>query len=466
MNEANQSEAQTINASFAPDKKHVALATFIQLEQESRQAKVLQELFFLIANETKRLLPYHQLVVVDHDVKYKKFELVAISGVPEFERHAPYIRWLQKMIQAVSKLSDRQKAQILTSEHFPEALLEEGKNWFLGAYAWIPCNDRHGRLQGGMLLTKLDNKWEQNEINLIERLSEAYAQAWLGLKQNRKSGFRSFFKFLAQKWVLWTILVMLVFVFMIPVPQSVLAPAEIVAEKPFVVTSPLEGVIKEFYIEPNAYVKEGDKIIRLDDTNLRNKLEIARKSYDIAEADYNRTRQQAFQDEKSKGQVNLLKAQMDEKRAEVDYNKELLSRVEIKAGATGIAIFSNPYDWIGKPVVLGEKIMQIADPDHIEIAISLPVDEAISLEKDAPIKLFLNTNPLEPVDAKLVWASYEAKMMPGAILAYHVKAVFKDLEKPLRIGLKGTAKIFGEETTLFYYLFRRPLSSFRRFFGI
>ena len=462
----NQQGQKLGGISFSPDKQHVALATFIQLEQESRQIQKLQELFFLIANETKRLLPYHQMIVADYDLRHKSLEMKAISGVPEFEPHSPYIRWLQKVLNEINKSPEKQKAKILSYEHFSASIMEEGKEWFVGAFAWIPCNDRHGKLQGGMLLSKLDNKWEKNELNLIERLADAYGQAWLGLKHTRVSHLKSYVKFFAKKWVMWSILVLILLIFMIPVPQSVLAPAEIVAEKPYIVTSPLEGVIKEFYIEPNMFVKEGDRIFRLDDTSLRNKYEIAIKSYDIAEADYNRARQQAFMDEKSKSQVSLLKAQKDEKQAEVNYMKELLSRVEVKANTKGIAIFSNIYDWIGKPIVLGEKIMQIADPNHIEIDISLPVDEAIKLEKGARVKLFLNTNPLDPVDGEMAWASYEAKMTPSGALAYHVKAVFKNLEKPLRIGLKGTAKIFGEETTLFYYLFRRPLSSFRRFFGV
>ena len=157
---------------------------------------------------------------------------------------------------------------------------------------------------------------------------------------------------------------------------------------------------------------------------------------------------------------------MDEKSAEVNYNQELLHRVEVKADKDGIAIFSNPFEWVGKPVQMGEKILLIADPQKIELNIMLPIDEAISLKNGSDVKLFLNIDPINPLEASLTWASYEAKQTPNNIMSYQVKADFKNPNDIPRIGLKGTAKIFGDDTTLFYYVFRRPISSFRRFFGI
>ena len=40
-----------------------------------------------------------------------------------------------------------------------------------------------------------------------------------------------------------------------------------------------------------------------------------------------------------------------------------------------------------------------------------------------------------------------------------------DAAHPPRIGLKGTAKVFGERVSLFYYLLRRPLAAARQFVG-
>jgi hypothetical protein len=56
-------------------------------------------------------------------------------------------------------------------------------------------------------------------------------------------------------------------------------------------------------------------------------------------------------------------------------------------------------------------------------------------------------------------------MSPSGVLGYRLKASLADDKAPPRIGLRGTAKLFGDRVTLFYYLMRRPLSAARQFLG-
>jgi hypothetical protein len=51
-------------------------------------------------------------------------------------------------------------------------------------------------------------------------------------------------------------------------------------------------------------------------------------------------------------------------------------------------------------------------------------------------------------------------------LGYRLKATLDDPAHMPRIGLRGTAKIYGEKVTLFYYLARRPLAAARQFLGL
>jgi hypothetical protein len=51
------------------------------------------------------------------------------------------------------------------------------------------------------------------------------------------------------------------------------------------------------------------------------------------------------------------------------------------------------------------------------------------------------------------------------VLGYRLKASFADGTRIPRIGLRGTAKIYGEQVSLFYYLMRRPLAALRQLIG-
>lgn len=145
----------------------------------------------------------------------------------------------------------------------------------------------------------------------------------------------------------------------------------------------------------------------------------------------------------------------------------MLNKIEIRAEKDGIAIFSDPTDWEGKPVITGEKIMQLADPKSSGVLVWLPVSDAMAIEKNARIRLFLHISPLEPLEAKLKQTSYQAVLSPRGIASYRIIGEFAgSLEKKARIGLKGTAKIYGDTVPLGYYIFRRPIAAFREWSGL
>ena len=96
----------------------------------------------------------------------------------------------------------------------------------------------------------------------------------------------------------------------------------------------------------------------------------------------------------------------------------------------------------------------------------LPVKEGLVLKSGSDIRLFLDVDPLEPLPLTLFRAAYEAEMSPEQVFSYRVVGRFPDKEGLPRIGLRGTAKLYGRETRLFMYLMRRPLSALRQMVGM
>jgi len=82
------------------------------------------------------------------------------------------------------------------------------------------------------------------------------------------------------------------------------------------------------------------------------------------------------------------------------------------------------------------------------------------------MKMFLHTDPLNPVKASLEETSYQASLSPENVASYRLKGAFNDGESLPRIGLQGTARISGEWSFLGYYLFRRPIASVREWTGL
>ncbi|MND64157.1 hypothetical protein D3C80_554840 [compost metagenome] len=112
----------------------------------------------------------------------------------------------------------------------------------------------------------------------------------------------------------------------------------------------------------------------------------------------------------------------------------------------------------------GERLLEIADPAEAELRIELPVADAIDLAPGAEVALFLDSDPLHRHSAQLERAAYQAQTTPAGQLAYRLDARFS--AGPPRIGLRGTAKVFGQRAPLALYLLRRPLAALRQAVGV
>ena len=174
-----------------------------------------------------------------------------------------------------------------------------------------------------------------------------------------------------------------------------------------------------------------------------------------------------FTDASSRHELGIARAELALRLGERDYAKELLDNAEIRAVMDGIVIFPDKRELIGKPAVVGERLMEIADADRVEVRVALPVADAIVLKQGARTDLFLDSEPLSSRRARIARSDYKARPSDGDILSIGVTAKFEDESRPLpRLGVRGTAKIYGESVSLGLYLLRRPLSALRQWVGL
>lgn len=260
-------------------------------------------------------------------------------------------------------------------------------------------------------------------------------------------------------WLIWIFL-------LFPVRLTVLIPGELVPANPAIIRVPIEGVIDEFFVTPNQEVVKGQPLFKLDLTSLLSRLHVAEQEIQIATQEYRQSALQALTDAKSRGMMVPQQGKATEKKVEADYLKELLEKAKIDAPRAGIVIFDDPSEWIGKPVVAGEKIMVVATEGDVEIEGWIPVGEAIELPKNSSVTLYLNAMPFSPVSGNLRYEGHEPIQRPDGGYAYRVRASLAPGEKGPRVGLKGTAKVHGQFVPFSYWVLRRPLSSLRQFLGI
>lgn len=262
-------------------------------------------------------------------------------------------------------------------------------------------------------------------------------------------------------WKLITVLILLC-----PMRLTVLVPAELVPANPAVIRSPIEGVIDEIFVKPNQQVEDGQLLFKLDLTNLVSRLNVADQETQIAASEYRQSAIQSLSDAKSRAQLVPQESKAAQRKVEADYLKEMVAKAQIKSPRNGVVLFDDPSEWIGKPLVAGEKVMVVATEGDIEIEAWVPLSDAIKMPENAPVVLYLNATPFSPVDGKMRYIGHEALQRPDGSYAYRLRAKLNPGEGGVRVGLKGTGKISGQFVPFGYLIFRKPIGALRQFLGI
>jgi hypothetical protein len=452
--------AEAVTHSLPP--RNTSFTMLLQLEGMVRAARTQQELQFFFVNETRRLLPYRQaILLIPPTPSSLRYEVQAVSSVPVVDRAAPSMQWTERLIQELCKISAGPDIRQVSEIDCPVELRPEWNEFDSGHCLWCPLKHPDGQILGGLWLTR-DQPWADHEVTVLQRISDAYAYAWRAVRPSSRLQWR----WGLSRTTTGVLAAAMLGILAIPVPMSTLAPAKIVAKDPVIVSAPIDGVISEILVLPNTVVSEGEVLFRYEDTTFRSEYQVAERNLDVAIAQYRRASQGSFVEAEQKADVPQLKAEVELRETERNYMYERLTKVEVKADQAGLLLYTDKSDWIGKPIVVGQRIMELADPKRLEVRIDLSVEDAIVLREGAPVKLFLNADPFSSVPATVSHAGYHAEVLPNDTLAYRVTAQLEQGASEFRVGWQGTAKIYGEQTSLFTYLFRRPISAIRPWIGL
>lgn len=435
------------------------LAGLLNLGRRAREAASVAELGFVVLNETRQLLDYRQAALWLPNERGDA--RLALSGLPRAEIDAPYSQWLERVFRKAFAGLD--KTACVNAAGLPADLAEDWAQWLPGHGLLLPLA-RGGEVLGWLLLAR-DAAWDEAEIALADELAHAYGHALALLARPPASWRRVLGGGRARRVLAWLAAAGALFgVGMIPVPLATLAPAEVVAKAPFLVRAPIEGVIDRFAVRPNQAVTANQTLFEFDTTSLRNKKSQASGALAVASEEFRQAAQLAVTSDKGRLDMSVRQGEMASHAAELRYSQQMLERGRVRSPRAGVAIFGDSADWIGRAVRVGEKVMEIADPEQMELLIHLPLGDAIPLQSGARIDLFLTVAPQNRYPATLEYAAYRAEALPDGSMAYRLKARFTGA-KPARIGLAGTAKLYGAPVPLAYYVFRRPLAVARQWLG-
>ncbi len=435
-----------------------ALENLRAVEKGFREANTEAELAHLVANQTRKLVGARQVVVFRQTGR--KFFVVAVSSVAVVDRATPFIRWMETTARRARASFASNSTTAFEASAFQGGHQTTAQSYPFPYLIWSPIVDRKGDSFAGVLCAR-ETPWTADDSRFIDAHKDVIAVHWraLGGRASRRS----------RRWLRGTLkalaVTLLCGAMALPVPMTTLAPFEVVAHAPQHVTAPLNAVIKTVLVRPNQPVVRGQPLLQFDDTILRNELRVAEQAVTVAAARYDLAQQNAFRDPSARRDVSIAKAELDLKSAERDFAQEKLAKTTVYAARDGIAIYSDEDTLIGRPVKVGERLLDIADPDAVALRVEVPIADAIVIDKSQRVRLFLNSEPLSSLEGRITAIGYHAEPNSTQQLVYPVKAKFDRTNQVARIGDRGTAQLFGETVPLAFFLLRRPFTSLRQYFG-
>ncbi|WP_308721330.1 HlyD family efflux transporter periplasmic adaptor subunit [Komagataeibacter xylinus] len=403
------------------------------------------ELDFVLVNESHNLLPYQQAALYRTD----KAGIAAISGTAVFDSAAPYVRWLGRVFESITPQA---QARVLDVATLPATLRDEWAQWMAPHAVLIPLLGRHGQV--GTLLVARADAWTPPDIQALGMIGGEYAESrqLIASQPPRPRDTR-------MRRRIGAMLAAAVLVACYPVHSWILAPAEVVPVAPTFVRAPFAGIVHQLDVAPNTAVQAGTPVVELERAQLESQYLVARKALEVARTQYDEAIQAGMLDAKARAQAGELKGRIDEEAAQMRYQSELLHRATLTAPIDGLALYNDPSEWIGRPVEAGERILMVAPALSRRIEIRLPATEAAHFAPDARVRFFDNVHPNHPAEGHLVFTSYASTSTPAGTLAYTLRA---DLDSDIRLGLRGTARIYGPRHMLVLWALRKPLGVVRQ----
>lgn len=432
------------------------LATLNELLIKAFSCRSKKNLGFVILNDTVSLIKYGRAVLVD--LCDPHHSLLGVSGQA---KHTKESKTLQ-MIQALSRdLVSPNQLQKIEGRSFKKKKLYEKYQEEAGntEVLWVPIVFEEELLVGLWLERWEQKRWKKDEMSLLSHLARGYGAAW-----NRYTPFIRL-PSLSKPMLLLLTGLMLIGLFEVPIPLRMVAPCEVAARDPYLVTAPLNGIIEEMKVKPGQGVDQGDLLFVYDKRVPLQELKVAKKQVDIAESQLRRVMTQGVRDPKALNETAVWQLELEKEKIKLELAEFQASQLEVKANVTGITSFDNPDDWRGKPVQIGERVMLITNPEETKVTIWLAEEDSIDIDMEREIKVFLDVDPGTTYRAKLAYVAEYSEISEKGVPSFNAEADWIDVPKNARIGVKGTAILYGENVSLFYFLMRKPWNTVRRFLG-
>ncbi|WGL18450.1 biotin/lipoyl-binding protein [Microbulbifer bruguierae] len=423
---------------------------FLALENRLRNASNLQQIAQIASSDSQQLLAFDSCLFFSGP----HLKLIAASNVSTVDATSSEAQGWREQVRrhfADATAQPPLQLEIPPPEHHRNEVASQ-------TLTLMPLGNKNPE---GCLAILRQRRFSEQELQVLRELAAAVHQAILAQRGARRFSLR---RWCRRRPLL--VAAALAAIGLIPVRQSVLAPATLAAIEPRIVSARTDGVVREIVIPPNAPVQSGQLLFTLEDAEVTAEIDRVQQEIVLYQERLRMTRQYNFQQASAGHKLAQAETDLSIRKLDLEYQNTLLEKTRVKAPASGVAIYTDPAEWIGRRIRAGEKVMEIVKPDARQIQIDLPTVDAIGLPQQARTVFYAESNPLAPIEGQLHYHSLLTSEGENLPASYRLLATIDEDQPQIPINTRGHARLYGARVPLIYYLLRRPLATARRWIGV
>lgn len=425
-----------------------SLISIFDVDNALRRAKNEGEAFILAVNLMRNLFPYETGLGFAY---YHGYKALSHSDLPVIDPKTPFIK---NVIHYLNKKSLTSEPEVIPSSEISLDWVKQGIEFVMV----VPIRRFANKDVLGTLLFASSSGFSKDSIVLANHCAETLALvlgSFMGIK-----------RFPWKKWAKYSVVASIIGVVLtIEVPVSTLGNAQVVAKDPIIITAPMNGVVKNVNVKSNDIVQKGDLLVSFDDTEVRGKQRVAAQTINISASEMVKQERASFFEPSIKNKLEESRAERAVRSMEYRAITSQLGKLSVAAPSSGTIVLDDPIALIGKPVKAGEKLLSIVDPTNIHIEFYVPAHDSNMFSVGDTANVYLDNNPMQHLRGIVSDIAYEPVIASSNILSYKAHIKLDTNQSVPGIGMCGKLKIKGENVSLFWYLFRKPLAYARWYLG-
>lgn len=222
----------------------------------------------------------------------------------------------------------------------------------------------------------------------------------------------------------------------IPLPGSVSGEARLEAAVQRVITTPVDGFLKEVRVRPGDKVKAGQLLAELNDDSLR-----IQQRQRIAEVRQEENALAEAMVKADRTQIAIRRAKLDELQAEKELLDQYLSHTRLVAPFDGVIIKGDLIQQLGAPLKRGDMILTLSHGPEFRVVIDVPESEIGDVSPGQRGSLSLLAMPAQRNGFRITRINPVATVTTDGRNVFEVEAALDESRPALAPGMKGSAKI-------------------------